>query len=130
MRLFTGRAAGVYGSSRGERRLHDGLRQGGWLRERVDRLRNPIVRRGSLGSSHFCTMPEYRRYRRSDREGVTFFGAFWGENRWRLDYGAGTFHLSGEDAARGILTLGGAGSGKTQGVILPVIGDRMLAGTA
>ena len=73
-------------------------------------------------------MREYRRYRRPDREGVTFFGAFWGENRWRLDYGAGTFQLSGEDAARGILTLGGPGSGKTQGVILPVIGDRMLAG--
>jgi hypothetical protein len=108
--------------------VHDGLRQGGWLRERVDRLRRPAVRRGSLGSSHFCTMREYRRYRRHDHEGVTFFGAFWGENRWRLDYGAGTFHLSGEDAARGILTLGSAGSGKTQGVILPVIGDRMLAG--
>ncbi len=108
--------------------LHDGLRQGGWLRERVDRLRRPTVRRGSLGSSHFCTMREYRRYRRQDREGVSFLGAFWGENKWRLDYGTGTFHLSGEDAARGILTLGGAGSGKTQGVILPVIGDRMLAG--
>jgi len=108
--------------------LHDGLRQGGWLRERVDRLRRPAIRRGSLGSSHFCTMREYRRYRRHDREGVSFLGAFWGENKWRLDYGTGTFHLSGEDAARGILTLGGAGSGKTQGVILPVIGDRMLAG--
>jgi type IV secretory pathway TraG/TraD family ATPase VirD4 len=108
--------------------LHDGLRQGGWLRERVDRLRRPTIRRGSLGSSHFCTMREYRRYRRQDREGVSFLGAFWGENKWRLDYGTGTFHLSGEDAARGILTLGSAGSGKTQGVILPVIGDRMLAG--
>jgi len=108
--------------------LHDGLRQGGWLRERVDRLRRPMIRRGSLGSSHFCTMREYRRYRRVDTEGVTFLGAFWGENKWRLDYGTGTFHLSGEDAARGILTLGGPGSGKTQGVILPVIGDRMLAG--
>ncbi|MBI5957351.1 MAG: type IV secretion system DNA-binding domain-containing protein [Chloroflexi bacterium] len=108
--------------------LQEGLRQGGWLRERVDRLRSPIVRRGSLGSSHFCTMREYRRYRRPDSDGVTFLGAFWGERKLRLDYGAGTFHLSGEDAARGILTLGGAGSGKTQGVILPVIGDRMLAG--
>ncbi|HMN12671.1 MAG TPA: type IV secretion system DNA-binding domain-containing protein, partial [Bellilinea sp.] len=108
--------------------LHDGLRQGGWLRERIDRLRRPMIRRGSLGSSHFCTMREYRRYRHQDREGVSFLGAFWGENKWRLDYGTGTFHLSGEDAARGILTLGGPGSGKTQGVILPVIGDRMLAG--
>ncbi len=128
MRLFMAGLLGCMALVVANVALHDGLRQGGWLRERMDRLRRPAVRRGSLGSSHFCTMREYRRYRRPDREGVTFFGAFWGENRWRLDYGTGTFHLSGEDAARGILTLGGAGSGKTQGVILPVIGDRMLAG--
>jgi type IV secretion system protein VirD4 len=73
-------------------------------------------------------MREYRRYRRPDHDGVTFLGAFWGENRWRLDYGSGLFQLSGEDAARGILTLDGPGSGKTQAVILSVIGDRMLAG--
>ncbi|MBK8027750.1 MAG: type IV secretory system conjugative DNA transfer family protein [Chloroflexi bacterium] len=30
--------------------------------------------------------------------------------------------------ARGLLALGGPGSGKTQGVILPAIADRMLAG--
>ncbi len=128
MRLFTAGLLGCMVVGVANVVLHDGLRQGGWLRERVDRLRRPAVRRGSLGSSHFCTMREYRRYRRQDREGVSFLGAFWGENKWRLDYGTGTFHLSGEDAARGILTLGGAGSGKTQGVILPVIGDRMLAG--
>ncbi len=128
MRLFIAGVMGCMALGMANFVLHEGLRQGGWLRERVDRLRRPAVRRGSLGSSHFCTMHEYRRYRRLDREGVAFFGAFWGENRWRLDYGTGTFQLSGEDAARGILTLGGPGSGKTQGVILPVIGDRMLAG--
>jgi type IV secretory pathway TraG/TraD family ATPase VirD4 len=36
--------------------------------------------------------------------------------------------LGGEDVARGILTLGGPGSGKTQGIILPAIADRMLSG--
>jgi type IV secretory pathway TraG/TraD family ATPase VirD4 len=36
--------------------------------------------------------------------------------------------LGGEDIARGLLTLGGPGSGKTQGIILPAIADRMLAG--
>jgi type IV secretory pathway TraG/TraD family ATPase VirD4 len=128
MRLFMAGLLGCMAVCVTNVAVHEGLRQGGWLRERVDRLRRPAVRRGSLGSSHFCTMREYRRYRRQDREGVSFLGAFWGENKWRLDYGTGTFHLSGEDAARGILTLGGAGSGKTQGVILPVIGDRMLAG--
>ena len=108
--------------------LHQGLRNGGWLRERVDRLRRPNVRRGTMGSSHFCTFREYRRYRHQDQQGLTFYGAFWGDNKRRLDFGSGAFCLNGEDAARGILTLGGPGSGKTQGVILPAIADRMLAG--
>jgi type IV secretory pathway TraG/TraD family ATPase VirD4 len=108
--------------------LHSGIRNGGWLRERIDRLRVPQVKRGALGSSHFCTMREYRRFRRDDAEGLTLLGAFWGEEKRRLDLGYGKFSLSGEDIARGILTLGGPGSGKTQGIILPAIADRMLAG--
>ncbi|MCA0453937.1 MAG: type IV secretory system conjugative DNA transfer family protein [Chloroflexi bacterium] len=108
--------------------LHSGIKNGGWLRERVDRLRNPQVKRGALGSSHFCTMREYKRFRREDAEGLSLLGAFWGEQKRRLDMGMGRFSLSGEDVARGILTLGGPGSGKTQGIILPAIADRMLAG--
>ncbi|MBA3869975.1 MAG: type IV secretory system conjugative DNA transfer family protein [Anaerolineae bacterium] len=108
--------------------LHSGIKNGGWLRERVDRLRNPQVKRGALGSSHFCTMREYKRFRREDKEGLTLLGAFWGEDKRRLDLGMGRFSFSGEDVARGILTLGGPGSGKTQGIILPAIADRMLAG--
>jgi type IV secretory pathway TraG/TraD family ATPase VirD4 len=108
--------------------LHSGIKNGGWLRERVDRLRSPQIKRGALGSSHFCTMREYRRFRREDTEGLTLLGAFWGESKRRLDIGIGKFSLSGEDVARGILTLGGPGSGKTQGIILPAIADRMLAG--
>jgi type IV secretory pathway TraG/TraD family ATPase VirD4 len=108
--------------------LHSGIKNGGWLRERVDRLRNPQVKRGALGSSHFCTMREYKRFRREDAEGLSLLGAFWGEHKRRLDLGMGRFSLSGEDVARGILTLGGPGSGKTQGIILPAIADRMLAG--
>lgn len=108
--------------------LHSGIKNGGWLRERVDRLRNPQVKRGALGSSHFCTMREYKRFRREDAEGLSLLGAYWGEQKRRLDLGMGRFSLSGEDVARGILTLGGPGSGKTQGIILPAIADRMLAG--
>ncbi len=81
-----------------------------------------------MGSAHFCTWREFRRYRRQDTDGITLLGAFWGENHRRLDIGWGRFCLSAEDAARGILVLGGPGSGKTQGLILPVIADRMLAG--
>ncbi len=108
--------------------LHSGIKNGGWLRERVDRLRNPQVKRGALGSAHFCTMREYKRFRREEAEGLTLLGAFWGEQKRRLDLGFGQFCLGGEDVARGILTLGGPGSGKTQGIILPAIADRMLAG--
>jgi hypothetical protein len=108
--------------------LHAALRDGGWLRERVDRLRTPVVRRGALGSSRFCTMREYRRFRRPDANGLVLLGAFWGERTRRLDAGTGRLCLGGEDIARGLLTLGGPGSGKTQGVILPAIADRMLAG--
>lgn len=108
--------------------LHHGLRDGGWLRERVDRLRAPQVRRGALGSSHFCTAREYKRFRREDPDGLVLLGAFWGEDRRRLDLGTGRLCLGGEDISRGILTLGGPGSGKTQGIILPAIADRMRAG--
>jgi len=83
-----------------------------------------------MGSAHFCTFREYRRYRRQDKDGITLLGAFWGDGKQRLDHGFGKFGLNGEDAARGILTLGGPGSGKTQGVILPVIADRMLQATS
>jgi type IV secretory pathway TraG/TraD family ATPase VirD4 len=105
-----------------------GTRSGGWLRERIDRLRRPDNPRGEMGSAHFCTRREYMRFRRSDPDGVTLLGAFWGEKHVRLDHGWGTFCLSGEDAARGILTIGAPGSGKSQGVVLPVIADRMMAG--
>ncbi|MBK9750781.1 MAG: type IV secretory system conjugative DNA transfer family protein [Chloroflexi bacterium] len=108
--------------------LHNLLRDGGWLREQIDRLRAPRIKRGALGSSHFCTLREYRRFRRPDPEGLILLGAFWGESKRRLDVGAGQFCLSGEDVSRGLLTLGGPGSGKTQGIILPAIADRMRSG--
>jgi type IV secretory pathway TraG/TraD family ATPase VirD4 len=108
--------------------LHSLLRNGGWLREKIDRLRAPMIKRGALGSSHFCTLREYRRFRRPDPEGLILLGAFWGESKRRLDVGAGLFCLSGEDVSRGILTVGGPGSGKTQGIILPAIADRMRSG--
>ncbi len=108
--------------------LHSGIRNGGWLHERIDRLRAPSLKRGALGSSHFCSMREFRRFRRPDSEGLSLLGAFWGESKRRLDFGAGQFCLGGEDVARGILALGSPGSGKTQGIILPAIADRMALG--
>ncbi|MEO8391410.1 MAG: type IV secretory system conjugative DNA transfer family protein [Chloroflexota bacterium] len=108
--------------------LHGGIRNGGWLHEHIDRLRTPNLKRGALGSSHFCSMREFRRFRRPDPEGLNLLGAFWGESKRRLDFGVGQFCLGGEDVARGILALGSPGSGKTQGIILPAIADRMALG--
>ena len=105
--------------------FQSGIKEGGWLRERVERFRAPQPKRGVLGSSHLCTPRLYRRFRRMDPDGLILLGAFWGEAKRRLD---ARFCLGGEDIARGILTLGGPGSGKTQGVILPAIADRMKAG--
>ncbi|MBE2270598.1 MAG: type IV secretion system DNA-binding domain-containing protein, partial [Anaerolinea sp.] len=128
MRLFTFGVIGLFVVGLSLITLHSAIRDGGWLREGADRLRYPQIKRGALGSSHFCTLREFRRFRRADPDGLTLLGAFWGEGRRRLDVGQGTFSLSGEDIARGILTLGGPGSGKTQGIILPAIADRMRAG--
>ena len=104
------------------------FKAGSFFRKQIDALRSTRRKRGEAVSSHFCTLREYKRYRRHDAEGVTFFSGFWGERNLRLDAGQGLFCLSGEDAARGILTLGGPSSGKRQAVILLVIADRMQAG--
>jgi type IV secretory pathway TraG/TraD family ATPase VirD4 len=105
------------------------LNPGSFSYELIDRMRLPVRVRGSAGSSHFCTVGEYRRYFRPAAGGLVLYGAFWGQRRGnnfkRLDRGQGVFCLTAEDAARGILVLGAPGSGKTQGMILPTIADRM-----
>ena len=120
-------AAGVGGCGRTVRCAQ---RAAGWrLAARADGSAAPSpgdTRRARF--SAFCTPREFRRFRRTDPDGLTLLGAFWGADRRRLDFGAGRFGLSGEDAARGLLALGGPGSGKTQGIILPAIADRMQAG--
>lgn len=112
------------------------LRDGGWLREQIDAIRDPMRVRGEQGSAHFCTPREFRRFLVRDEAGLPFLGAFWGARQdpatgrrryMRLDRGKGYMYLSGEDIARGILTIGGPGSGKSQSIILPSIADHMLA---
>lgn len=114
--------------------LHQALQPAGGLRAFLDNFNNPNTRRGELGSAHFCAPAEYKRYRVPDldkhgmEQGLTFYGAFWGDRQRRLDAGQGRFCLNGEDAARGVLTIGGPGSGKTAAVILPAIADHMESG--
>jgi hypothetical protein len=117
--------------------MYELVRDGGWLRERIDVLRDPGRRRGESGSAHFATQREFARFRKPDTSGLPLVGAFWGANQnaasgkrnyFRLDDGKGIMYISGEDTARGMLTIGGPGSGKTQSVILPAIADHMANG--
>jgi hypothetical protein len=113
------------------------IRDGGALREQIDAIRDPGRVRGESGSAHFCTPREFSRFRKPDTSGLPFVGAFYGTKQEkgsgkrqyvRLDDGKGEMWISGEDIARGIMTIGGPGSGKTQSVILPSIADHMANG--
>src|SRR5690606_27553416 len=60
------------------------LKSGSALHERVDKLRSPTGYRGSGGSSHFCTLREFKRFRKQyDPEGIALLGAYWGHRRGR-----------------------------------------------
>lgn len=109
------------------------LRDGGAVREHVNYIRDPMRVRGDSGSAHFCRWREFGRFRKPDKQGMTLLGAFWGakpgkgdsRKYMRLDMGLGRMNLSGEDIARGIMTIGAPGSGKSQSIILPAIADHM-----
>jgi len=79
----------------------------------------------ALGSAELCSRRTFRRWSRPDAWGWTLQGRFWGTNGQQLGK---RLCLSGEDIARGVAVFGPQGSGKTQGVILPAIADRMRDG--
>jgi type IV secretion system protein VirD4 len=61
---------------------------------------------------------------------VNFYGRFHGNQQGpnSFTYLGDKFSLSDEDAARGIITIGNPGSGKSSSVILPIIFDSMRLG--
>jgi type IV secretory pathway TraG/TraD family ATPase VirD4 len=73
-----------------------------------------------------CTPQQFRRFTQVDPNGVALRGVFWGRAGKVLD--RRQFCLSAEDAARGVLTLGVPGAGKTQAVMLPLIAEHLRAG--
>ena len=75
-----------------------------------------------LGSARLCSPAVFRRWSRPDPWGWTLHGRFWGARGQPL---GARLSLGGEDIARGVAVFGPQGSGKTQGVILPAIADRM-----
>jgi type IV secretory pathway TraG/TraD family ATPase VirD4 len=79
----------------------------------------------TLGSAHLCAPHTFRRWSKPDPWGWNLQGRFWGAKGQLLGE---RFSLSGEDIARGVAVFGPQGSGKTQGVILPAIADRMRDG--
>ena len=80
-----------------------------------------------LGSAHFADRHEYKRFAQPYPHGLTLYGEFRGEEHGKKRYRilGDTFSLSPEDAARGVITIGNPGSGKSQSVILPIIADTM-----
>ncbi|MEO1666696.1 MAG: type IV secretory system conjugative DNA transfer family protein [Chloroflexota bacterium] len=101
--------------------------QGSALRLWMDRLRGINRKQEIHGSSHFATLEEYKRFRKNQRGGVSFYGKFHGDRQGKTNftYLGDQFNLSAEDAARGIITIGNPGSGKSSSVILPLIYDSM-----
>ena len=106
-------------------------RPGSRLSETLNLLTGGVRRRkDELGSAHFADKLEYKRFATKHRNGVTLLGEFRGEeykpNQYRIL--GNVFSLSAEDAARGIITIGNPGSGKSQSIILPTIADSMKDG--
>jgi type IV secretory pathway TraG/TraD family ATPase VirD4 len=87
-------------------------------------------RQEDLGSAHFADKLEYRRFANKQTNGFTLLGEFRGEEYKPRQYRilSNIFSLSAEDAARGIITIGNPGSGKSQSIILPTIADSMKDG--
>ena len=107
------------------------LRPGSALSEGLNILTGGVRRRkDELGSAHFTDRAEYKRFAEKHKHGVTLIGEFRGEehkpNQYRIL--GDLFSLSAEDAARGVITIGNPGSGKSQSVILPTIADSMRDG--
>jgi type IV secretory pathway TraG/TraD family ATPase VirD4 len=101
------------------------------LSEALNLLMGGVRRRkDDLGSAHFADRLEYKRFAEKQSNGVTLLGEFRGEefkpNQYRIL--GNLFSLSAEDAARGIITIGNPGSGKSQSIILPIIADSMKDG--
>jgi type IV secretory pathway TraG/TraD family ATPase VirD4 len=89
------------------------------------RLEQDKSQREALGSARLCNRRTFRRWRKHDPWGWTLHGQFWGAKGQALGK---HLSLSGEDIARGVAVFGAQGSGKTQGVILPAVADRMRDG--
>jgi type IV secretory pathway TraG/TraD family ATPase VirD4 len=101
-------------------------RRGSRFRLWLDRFRGIHREQEAHGSAHFATRQEFKRFRSDQQSGVNFYGKFMGERRGsKFTYLGDKFCLTAEDAARGIITIGNPGSGKSSSVILPVLFDSM-----
>lgn len=104
--------------------------QGSGLRLWLDRFRSIRRTQDMHGSSHFATAQEYKRFISDQAYGINLYGRFMGQKiaTNKYAYLGDLFSLSAEDAARGLITIGNPGSGKSSAVILPILFDSMRLG--
>ncbi|MBN1310702.1 MAG: type IV secretory system conjugative DNA transfer family protein [Anaerolineae bacterium] len=123
--------------------VYSQLEDGGWLRENINRLRDPMRRVGELGSAAFVSPGQMAVLQKDKgRYQLEILGAFYGtwgafesaKKLRRIDRLAvfwkerGRLRFSLEDQARGTAIIGPPGTGKSQAGILPILGDSMKAG--
>lgn len=123
--------------------VREQIRDGGQVRELIDRLRDPSRQRQELGSAHFCYPGDFNHLAKEKPDGLKLLGAYYGKRGrgdkadffYRLDAGPNRGPLEGkaitfsfEDQARGIAIIGPPGTGKSQAGILPIVADTMKLG--
>ncbi len=123
--------------------IREQIRDGGQIRELIDRLRDPSRQRQELGSAHFCYPGDFNHLAKEKPDGLKLLGAYYGKRGrgdkanffYRLDAGPNRGPLEGkaisfsvEDQARGIAIIGPPGTGKSQAGILPIVADTMRLG--
>lgn len=100
------------------------------LRLWLDRFRSIKRQQEQHGSSHFATGQEFKRFIQDQNSGINLYGRFMGQkiSAKKYTYLGDQFSLTAEDAARGMITIGNPGSGKSSSVILPILYDSMRLG--
>lgn len=110
--------------------LISATKQASPLRLWLDRFRSIKRQQDQHGSSHFATGQEFKRFIQDQDSGINLYGRFMGQkiSAKKYTYLGDQFSLTAEDAARGMITIGNPGSGKSSSVILPILYDSMRLG--
>lgn len=87
---------------------------------------SPAGSENTHAAAYLCSPRDFSRYARSQPDHIALDGTLWGQGLQCLTTeGLG---LSPEDSARGILTLGAPGAGKTQAIVVPLLAAHLQQG--